>query len=197
MITGKRFAATVCTGLILASGALAAFAEQMDYQKATVTPFWELSEGRIGFGATDPTTGHELSADVSAELLLQPVGNDDWIDELRFRPAFGLNGNLEGRTSFAYVGGTFDVLNFDSLFFDITFGGAVHDGYLHLENYATATHKELGSRFEFREALEAGYQISGPYSVSLYVDHLSNAGWLSRYNQGLETAGVHLNLMFD
>jgi lipid A 3-O-deacylase len=172
-----------------------AHAEVVDYTKASQTAWYIPSEGRFGFGATDPTTGHELSADANAQILLQPIGNDSWWNELRFRPEAGINVNLEGRTSFVDLGGTFDLLNYDGFFFDFTLGGAVHDGYLYTPN--DVSHKRFGSRFEFRENLEAGYEFSPIYSLSLFVDHLSNGGMLSKYNQGIETAGVHFNVKFD
>ncbi len=174
----------------------AAHAEVLDYAKATQTPWYMPSEGRIGFGATDPTIGTELSADVTAQLLLQPIGNDTWWNELRFRPEMGINGNLEGRTSFVDLGMTFDLINYCNFFFDFTLGGAFHDGYLHTNDDDTS-HKRFGSRFEFRENLEAGYEFTPRYSASLFVDHLSNGGMLSKYNQGIETAGVHFNVKFD
>ena len=182
--------------LICSIFAGASHAEVLDYTKATQTAWYIPSEGRFGFGATDPTTGHELSADANAQVLLQPVGNDSWWNELRMRPEAGINVNLEGRTSFFDLGGTFDLLNYDGFFFDFTLGGAVHTGYLHVDN-GIEDHKRFGSRFEFRENLEAGYEFTPVYSTSLFVDHLSNGGMLSKYNQGIETAGVHFNIKFD
>ena len=97
-------------------------AEVLDYNKATLAPWYQPTEARLGFGATDPTTGHELSADANAQLLLEPIGNNEWWNELRFRPEAGLNVNLEGRTSFFDLGATFDLINYNNFFFDFTTG---------------------------------------------------------------------------
>ncbi len=192
-----RVVAAALFSIYAATFAESVRAEELDYAKATQTPWYDPSEGRFGFGATDPDHNQELSADVNAQLLLQPVGNDEWWEELRFRPELGINGNLEGRTSFIDLGGTFDLINYYGFFFDFTLGGAVHNGELNNTAEENLSHKRFGSRFEFRENLEAGYEITPRYSTSLFVDHLSNAGWLSRYNQGIETAGIHFNVKFD
>jgi hypothetical protein len=181
--------AAVC---IVSLSAVSARAEMINYPRATETPWYMPSEVSFGAGATDPTEEIELSPDVTGELMLQPVGNAQWLDFLRFRPTAGVNINLDGRTSFGYLGLNFDLLNFDHFYFDGFLGGAYNDG----KTVGDPDHKALGGRFNFREAASLGYQFTPNWAVSTYIDHQSNAG-LDKVNQGIETAGVRFSYLFS
>jgi hypothetical protein len=172
-------------------------AEQINYAAADQKPWYSVSEFRFGGGVTDPTQEKELSGDMTAEVLFQPVGNDSWWDELRFRPTIGANGNLGGRTSFGYLSGTFDVLNWEGLFADADLGMSVHNGQLHVYPPDDPSRRALGSRAEFRESAEFGYQFTPRYAISTYIDHQSNAGLLSKTNAGLETVGARFSWMIQ
>ena len=66
------------------------------------------------------------------------------------------------------------------------FGGAAHTGKLQTSRL---DRKELGSRVLFYLATELGYRITPKHSVSLRVDHMSNAS-LADNNEGLDTVGL-------
>ena len=168
--------------MLLCAGA--ASAEQVQYDNGHSWYF--PSQVTLGAGATDPTMQKELSPDVTGELFVQPVGADWWWKELRFRPGVGFNADTGGRTSYGYVGGQFDLINYHHVFFDGFFGVSVHDGELHPNFYQGQTHRALGSRVEFREAATLGYQFRPDWAVSAYIDHQSNAGIFSDTNQGIE-----------
>jgi lipid A 3-O-deacylase len=177
---------------VLALPVLAAHAEEINYPRATETPWYMPSELTFGAGATDPTMQKELSADVTGEIFLQPVGNAAWPDFLRFRPGGGFNADLQGKTSYGYAGIQFDLLNFRHIFFDGFFGGSINNG----EANGNVDHRALGGYLEFREAATLGYQFMPNWAVSAYIDHQSNAGFVTK-NQGIETAGVRLAYIFD
>ncbi len=172
-------------------------AEEVNYARATQTPWYVPSQVNFGAGATDPTQEKELSANVTGELLLQPVGNDSWWEELRFRPDIGINANLGGKTSYGYGGFQFDLLNYDHFFFDGFFGLSGNTGRLNPTGDERLTHKALGSNVLFREAGTFGYQFAPQYAVSAYLDHQSDAGIWSKVNNGIETAGVRFSYIFD
>jgi lipid A 3-O-deacylase len=116
------------------------------------------------------------------------------------RPHLGVTVNTEGNTSQLYTGVTWTFTLFrqlfsdaDSLFIDASLGGAVHDGNLHTTIHLN--HKQLGSRFEFRESAEIGYHITPRHSISLMLDHISNAG-LAHHNGGMENFGLRYGFSF-
>jgi lipid A 3-O-deacylase len=116
------------------------------------------------------------------------------------RPHLGVSVNTEGNTSQLYTGvtWTFTLLrallsDADSLFVDASLGGAVHDGHLHTTIHLN--HKQLGTRFEFRESFEIGYAIIPGQSISLMLDHISNAG-LAHHNGGMENFGLRYGFGF-
>ncbi len=172
-------------------------AEEFDYKKATYTPWYMPSEVSLGAGATDPTQEKELSPNVTLEFSLQPVGNDSWWEELRFRPTFGVNANLGGKTSYGYGGMTFDLLNFDHFFLDGFFGLSGNTGMTDPKGVERFTHKALGSNVLFRESATFGYQFAPQFAVSAYLDHQSDAELWSKVNNGIETAGIRFSYLFS
>lgn len=115
------------------------------------------------------------------------------------RPTVGTDINTSGHTSQFYGGLTWTLLRFkdvfrssDQIFLDGQLGGAVHDGHLH---GGGSGDKQLGSRVLFRESIDIGYQFVPRQSVSLFVDHISDAG-LTRQNQGITNLGVRYGYGF-
>jgi lipid A 3-O-deacylase len=115
------------------------------------------------------------------------------------RPHLGLSINTAGATDYGYVGLTWSgrpwrpLLTLpDALFVAGSLGGSVHDGYL---SAGPPDRKILGSRLLFRESVEAGYQFTRRVSLSVMLDHVSNAG-LVTHNQGLTNLGVRVGVTF-
>jgi len=115
------------------------------------------------------------------------------------RPHLGLSLNTAGATNYAYVGLTWSgrpwrpLLTLpEGLFAAGSLGGGIHDGHL---NSAPPDRKVLGSRLLFRESVEAGYQLTRSVSLSVMLDHLSNAG-LAPHNQGLTNVGARVGVTF-
>jgi hypothetical protein len=115
------------------------------------------------------------------------------------RPHFGISVNSNGNTDQAYAGLTWTFVLFrnlasaeDSLFLDASFGGAVHDGHIRTND---VDQKELGSRFEFRESLEIGWRFTPSQSISILLDHISNAS-LGVKNEGMDGLGVRYGIKF-
>jgi lipid A 3-O-deacylase len=115
------------------------------------------------------------------------------------RPHLGLSLNTAGATNYAYGGLTWrgrpwgQLLTLpEGLFVAGSLGGGLHDGHLHA---GPPDRKLLGSRLLFRESVEAGYQLTRRVSLSVMLDHLSNA-YLAAPNQGLTNVGARLGVTF-
>ena len=115
------------------------------------------------------------------------------------RPHLGLSLNTAGATDYAYVGLTWSGRPWHSLlalpeglFVAGSLGGGVHDGH---RNTVLPERKSLGSRLLFRESVEAGYQLTRQVSLSVMLDHLSNAG-LAPHNPGLTNVGARIGVTF-
>jgi lipid A 3-O-deacylase len=115
------------------------------------------------------------------------------------RPHVGVSVNTIGNTSQAYAGLTWTftladglVRANDRLFLDVSFGGAVHDGDIHTEN---DERKALGSRVLFHGALELGWAFTPGQSISILLDHMSNAN-LGSKNEGLDNLGLRYGIKF-
>jgi lipid A 3-O-deacylase len=115
------------------------------------------------------------------------------------RPHLGLSLNTAGATDYAYVGLTWSGRPWhpllalpEGLFVAGSLGGGVHDGY---RNTTLPERKSLGSRLLFRESVEAGYQLTRQVSLSVMLDHVSNAG-LAPHNPGLTNVGARIGLTF-
>jgi lipid A 3-O-deacylase len=169
-----------------------------------------LSELRGGLTWHDPAWlagGRESGLDINGELLFVTPFPRAWAEEplagLRWlatpRPHIGFTANTAGNTSSGYFGVTWSMVlardvfrRGDAIRFDIFGGGAVHDG---LRNTHLTDRKALGSSLLFRGGGEIGYQFTPRYSVSLFIDHMSNGG-LSRSNEGLNTVGMRFGIGF-
>src|SRR5690242_4608066 len=113
------------------------------------------------------------------------------------RPHLGVHANLAGDTSQLYFGLTWTFMLWptggaDGLFLDASLGGSAHNGKLDTDD---PDRKSLGSRVLFRESLELGYRFAEVHSISVMLDHMSNANLADR-NEGLDTLGVRYGLKF-
>ncbi len=109
-------------------------------------------------------------------------------------PHIGASINTAGDTSFLYFGltWTWDIIG--GLYLDTSFGGTVHDGWL--ESHEPEPDRRLmGSRLLFRESIELGYRFLDRHSLSLMLDHVSNAG-LADENQGNDDVGLRYGYRF-
>ncbi|MBF9235278.1 acyloxyacyl hydrolase [Microvirga alba] len=191
----------ILTG-ILATWAAVAEAHAADVDQTGVSPRAAqttrssafLSEMRLGATAQDPGGPESGSANLTAEVLsLRPLTAVDPVLNLLI-PRVHLGGslNLNGQTSFAYVGltWTFDVTS--NVFVEGSFGGAVHNGKT---DPAVLHRSALGCTALFRESGTLGVRLTQDWSVMATVEHLSNAGLCSN-NRGLTNVGVRVGYTF-
>ncbi len=135
---------------------------------------------------------HEKGYDINAEILW---ASPDY-DILKFifapRPHIGTSLNTHGGTNQFYFGITwrFDFLTY--LFIEGVFGGDVNSGRKHKKS---SRKQALGSKLMFREAVSLGVQFAEHHSLSVMLDHTSNAS-LGKCNPGLTGLGVRYGYRF-
>jgi lipid A 3-O-deacylase len=139
----------------------------------------------------------ENGADINFETLFVSPDFLSFIGSPR--PHLGGSVNTAGNTDTGYFGLTWSITLFENLlapgddvFANATFGGAFQNGYI---STAPPGHKALGSWALFRESFELGYQVTPLFSVSAFVDHMSNAN-LAPQNAGLTDAGIRFGFKF-
>src|SRR5260370_7380950 len=145
-----------------------------------------VDEVKVGVMGDDVTLGGdqvEGGADIKGEVLFVSPKFLDVIGAPR--PHLGGWVNTSGNTDAAYFGLTWGLPIVKSIFGTAdaltiygSLGGALQDGY---EDSAPPGRKRLGSPVLFRESVELGYQITPIHSISVMVDHISNAN-LPRHN---------------
>lgn len=177
----------------------------------TAAPAQNITDTEFKFGVLKHDVGFlggiEPGIDINPEIIFASPIPDAWAAEvpwyLRFamqpRPTVGAAFNTAGATNQLYFGATWtwqlasNVLNpGDGITFGIFFGPGFNDG----ETGPTRPdRKALGSNVLFREAIELGYRITPGFEVSIYLDHVSNAG-LARFNQSLNEVGGRFGVRF-
>ncbi len=151
---------------------------------ASVAGAGAISEIRLGVLAHDPLIQKEKGVDLNAEFFFNSWTEGSW----QLRPSIGVTANLNGNTSQAYLDLNYGGPISDSLFLEFGVGGAVHDGKLETPDHGR---KELGARVLIHASMSLGVMMTDTMSLSLYADHISNAG-IEERNEGLETAGLRL-----
>lgn len=176
---------------LLTAGSLFAFAT-VTAPAAHADLGW-LDEAKLGVDAHDITLGgqhQEPGTDINGELLFTSPGLLSAIG--RPRPHFGIAVNTAGATSYAYFGLTWTATVLGRAFISGALGGAVHDGET---NEHKPHRKQLGSRVLFHEYVEAGYRVTPVISLSIFLDHISNAD-LVRHNAGMTNVGLRTGFKF-
>ncbi len=146
-----------------------------------------VSELRLGALDDDPGifgNHKESGVDANAEILFTSL---DFLSPIWSpRPHLGTSINTSGYTSQVYGGLTWSFNLWKSIFLDLSEGPSLNDDS-HLGKYHHR--KDLGSHILFRESASLGWSFDSHNSLSLMLDHISNAG-LAKYNGGMETIGL-------
>lgn len=161
-----------------------------------------IDEIKIGVEAHDITLGgshKENGADINEEILFV---SPDFLSVIGApRPHLGGQINTAGNTDQAYFGLTWGLPllkavlgETDGLTIYGSLGGAYQDGYQN-ESPIPANRKALGAPVLFRESVELGYHLWPVASVSLIVDHISNAN-IAPHNAGITNAGARIGFKF-
>ncbi len=153
-----------------------------------------VSEFRFGGMYHDPGifgNRKEKGEDINGEILFN---SPDFLSSVWApRPHLGGSVNDIGYTSQVYAGLTWSFTLWRSLFFDFSEGPSLNDDTkLGKED---RNHKDLGSHILFREQVSLGWKFDNHNSLSVMLDHISNAG-LADHNGGMETIGLRYGYHF-
>ncbi|AWB25414.1 acyloxyacyl hydrolase [Methylobacterium currus] len=198
-VTLPSLAVAIATATVLAAPAAQAAdpSALVPAYRPPVQPLSIVSEFRIGGSAQDPGSNEKNTSNINGELLFaKPVtGLDSFWAKLIPRPTVGGSYNVDGRTSYAYLGATwtFDVT--DRIFVEGFFGAGFHDGYTGPKLYVPKIYNSLGCSPLFREAAAIGFRIDEHWSVMATIEHMSNAG-LCVENRGLTNYGGKIAYTF-
>ena len=151
-----------------------------------------ISELRLGVLAHDAGKNFEEGQDINAEVLFNSPDNAFFNFLFSPRPHIGASINLSGATNQFYVGFTWQWVFLDPCFVEFNFGGEAHDGET---SERSSKSKALGSRLLFREGISLGVTIADHHTLSVMLDHASNAS-LSDHNPGLTNLGVRYGYKF-
>jgi lipid A 3-O-deacylase len=133
----------------------------------------------------------ENGFDLNVELLFQ---SPEWLECIWApHPHIGVAIHSQGETNQIYSGLTWEKLFKNNYFMNIGLGLSLHDGNQVCSD--DCHEKELGCALLFREAIEAGYQISEHHTLSIIFFHISNAR-LCRENDGMNHLGVRYGYSF-
>lgn len=155
-----------------------------------VQPLSIVSEFRIGGSAQDPWSNERGSGNVVAEVLFAKpaVTPDPFLMLFVPRPTVGGSYNTAGRTSYAYLGGTWTYDVTQRIFVEAFFGAAFHNGATGPTAFVPPGFNALGCSPQFREAASVGFRLTEHWSVLATIEHQSNAG-LCAANRGLTNVG--------
>lgn len=108
------------------------------------------------------------------------------------RPNLGFTWNNRGGTSKAYAGVIGRWTTDGPFSLELAFGLTAHTGERESRDPGE---KKLGSKLLFRSSLELGWSFARQQQLSLYYDHISNAG-LAHENQGMDLVGLRWGWTF-
>jgi len=159
-----------------------------------------VDEAKLGTSIHDIAIGadhKEPGTDINSEVLF--VSPSLFAPIFSPRPHLGVMANSAGKTSWSYAGLTWSVTPFkgllapnDGIFAALGLGGAVHTG----NNASTdPDRKGMGTTFLFHEYAELGYRDAAGYSLSAFLDHVSNAN-TAKHNPGITDLGVRVGYKF-
>jgi lipid A 3-O-deacylase len=152
-----------------------------------------VSELRFGILDHDPSLfgdTKESGVDINLEALFHSPESFKYI--LSPRPHLGASINTVGDTSQFYFGLTWG-LDIGPVFAEVSFGGSANNGEYDIDPNRES--KELGCPLNFRSSGSIGYRFLEHHSLSVIVDHISNASLCSE-NEGLETLGIRYGYKF-
>ncbi|MGH1353026.1 MAG: acyloxyacyl hydrolase [Methyloligellaceae bacterium] len=179
--------------LLSATGHAAAGGQILRERQDTIFRIDEVRVGAFVHNVEPDNGGTEEGTDINLEMLF---GKPSWSHPnkiinhfIRPRPHIGGNINTANSTSMFYFGLTWDHKITDKIFFESSFGGAVHDGPLDTPS------DSYGCSLNFRESASLGLLLDKHWSLLITVDHMSNANLCSR-NAGLTNAGARFGYKF-
>ncbi|MEN8236352.1 MAG: acyloxyacyl hydrolase [Pseudomonadota bacterium] len=136
---------------------------------------------------------YEKGANVNAELLFT-IPDDSILDYIWSpRPHLGVSINTQGGTSQFYGGLTWHFAIYSPIFLELSLGGELHNGRTAEKS---SKRQALGSQGLFRESVSLGVEFCQNHTLSVMLDHASNAS-LTSNNPGLTSLGLRYGYKFS
>lgn len=156
-----------------------------------------IDEVRLGLLYHDIKTNldqrYEKGANVNAEILFN-IPDDSVLHYIWSpRPHLGTSINTRGGTSQFYGGLTWHFAIYSPLFFEVSLGGELHNGRT---SEKSSKRQALGSQGLFRESVSLGAEFCQNHTLSVMLDHASNAS-LTSDNPGLTSLGLRYGYKFS
>ena len=153
---------------------------------------YELKLGALAHDVPGMWSGFQVenpAVDVNAEVDFHPL----WAGESSaIIPAIGGTFNTQGQTSHAYTDLRWKIMPGPAWFLTLGIGAAFNNGYL---DPSQPDRKALGSHILFHPTAEVGFNFDAHNSISVYFEHMSNAGF-ETYNEGMDDIGVRYGYRF-
>jgi hypothetical protein len=163
-----------------------------------LAPFQLVEELRAGvFG--DDAVGRERQAPMgSVELLSSPMqfyATANPALAALFNPRFETGAMLNGYglTSYAFAGLNWRTPQWNRVFGEFGFGGAVNDSSNDPHN---PRRTDLGCPVTFRESAGLGFNLTDRIDIVGSIEHISQAQLCSRNNPGLTSVGLRIGYKF-
>ncbi len=136
---------------------------------------------------------YEKGVNFNAELLFS-VPEDSILEYLWSpRPHLGASINSQGGTSQFYGGLTWHFSVYSPVFLEFSLGGELHTGRT---SEKSSKRQALGSQGLFRESVSLGVEFYQKHTLSVMLDHASNAS-LTSDNPGLTSIGLRYGYKFN
>lgn len=136
---------------------------------------------------------HESGYDLNIEYQFAVPQWEGWRWIGSPRPHVGATVSLNGETSIAYTGLTYEFDLGGPFFVDALGGLAVHNGMMHQPDANRCSQESdcgFGSRVLMHGGLEIGARITDDASVSLLWDHVSHGKLFASENEGIDHVGL-------
>ena len=137
--------------------------------------------------------------DINGEILFQrPLWHfDNPIAQLILtpRPRIGASINVGNGTSHASAGFAWDFYVYKNIFFEASFGVAIHNGYTGTAQPTPNNLRALGCNPLFYQSFWLGADITERWRFMFGIEHLDNF-YLCHQNKGLSNLGVRVGYRF-
>ena len=140
----------------------------------------------VRLGLVQSPQEHENNVGVNAELIFP-----ESYTRFELRPHVGVNINTTGYTSAIYTGMLVSRKYAEKYLLEASLGFSMHNG--RIKRSQARKGRVLGSRLLFRESLSLGYFYNKSDTVSLFIDHISNAN-IAPPNHGITNLGVRFGV---
>lgn len=146
-------------------------------------------EIKIGLMQHDATEKMKNRYEKGKNIIVEYLFDQEYF---KARPHIGLSANTLGYTSNLYTGLTWQMIFKDHFLLEASLGASINNGE---RTQKEKKRRALGSNLLFRESLSLGWMFDKHHSISVMIDHISNAN-IKMPNPGLTDVGIRYGYRF-